>query len=117
MIAIISRRSATTKPISASAAGTSASICKTTASRCRTRERSFEQATGHSMPGRRDRFVQARAVLRRIEAKLARDDATLHREEVRVDRDQAVIDRESAATAQSEPRPENRPSDEREDSR
>jgi hypothetical protein len=85
------------------------------------RERSVERATGHSMPdrtpGRRDPFVQARAVLRRIEAKLVRDDATLHREEVRVDHDQAVIDRESAATAQSEPRPENRPSDEREDSR
>src|SRR5829696_6947747 len=74
------------------------------------RERSFEQATGHSIPG--SRFVQARAVLRRIEARLARDDATLHREDVRVSGDQAVIDRGSAATARSEPRPENRPSDE-----
>lgn len=80
------------------------------------RERSFEQATGHSIPDRtqggRDRFVQARALLRRIEAKLARDDQTLQREDDRVGRDQAVIDRESAATARRKPRPENRPGDE-----
>jgi hypothetical protein len=47
-----------------------------------------------------------------VGARLGRNDAELNRDDVRVSRDQATIDRESAATAGSEPPPENRPGDE-----
>jgi hypothetical protein len=79
------------------------------------RERRFDEATGrstpHRTPGRRDPFAQARATLRRIEAKVARDDATLDRQGAVARRDQAAIDRESADTARSEPPPGSGPND------
>jgi hypothetical protein len=60
----------------------------------------------------RDQLAQAKSALGRVGARLGRNDAELNRDDVRVSRDQATIDRESAATAGSEPPPENRPGDE-----
>jgi sulfite oxidase len=74
------------------------------------RERRYLEVTGRPVPpGQASPIAAARAVLRRMEAKLTRERSTLERADDLAGRDQATIDRESAATADRQPPPETAP--------